>query len=151
MPTGPNGRSVIAGITIAFLYDVYERRSGHDCRAEQSWGSVFVTTRFNPISGVEALDDLLEQSRTETVVLFNHDPHCPISARAFSQMEQVGNEVMLVDVSRERSLTREIQGRTGVHHESPQVIVLRDGQPAWSASHFAITTDAVQDATNAAD
>jgi bacillithiol system protein YtxJ len=98
--------------------------------------------------GVEALDDLLEQSRTGAVILFNHDPHCPISARAFSQMEKLDDDVMLVDVSRERVLTREIQGRTGVRHESPQVIVFRDGQPTWSASHFQITTDAVQSATS---
>ena len=63
-------------------------------------------------------------------------------------MEQVGDEVTLVDVSRERSLTREIQGRTGISHESPQVIILRDGKPAWSASHFQITTAAVQNAAN---
>jgi bacillithiol system protein YtxJ len=107
-----------------------------------------VATRFNQVSGVDALDDLLDQSRTETVILFNHDPYCPISARAFSQMEQLGDEVMLVDVSRERTLTGEIQSRTGVRHESPQVIVLRDGQPTWSASHFQITTEAVQTATN---
>jgi bacillithiol system protein YtxJ len=107
-----------------------------------------VATRFNPVSGVEAFGDLLEQSRNETIILFNHDPHCPISARAFKQMEQLEGDVMLVDVSRERSLTREIQGKTGVRHESPQVIVLRDGQPTWSASHFAITTDAVQNATD---
>lgn len=107
-----------------------------------------MTTRFNSISDVEALDDLIEQSRSATVILFNHDPHCPISARAFSQMEQLGNDVMLVDVSRERSLTRQIQDRTGVRHESPQVIVLRDGQPSWSASHFEITTDAVLSAAS---
>lgn len=110
-----------------------------------------MATQFNAISGVEALDDVLERSRSEPVIVFNHDPHCPISARAFSQMEKTGSQVMLVDVSREKHLTREIQIRTGISHESPQVIVLRDGQPTWSASHFAITTDAVQDAANAAD
>lgn len=101
-------------------------------------------TRFNSITGAEALHDLLELSRVGPVILFNHDPHCPISARAFAQMEGLDSDVMLVDVSRERSLTREIQGKTGVRHESPQVIVLRDGQPSWSASHFEITRTAVQ-------
>lgn len=110
-----------------------------------------MATRFNQISGVEALDDLLEHSRAEPVIVFNHDPYCPISARAFSEMEQLDDNVVLIDVSRERTLTRELQGRTGVRHESPQVIVLRDGRPTWSASHFEITTDAVQDASQAAD
>jgi bacillithiol system protein YtxJ len=109
-----------------------------------------VATRFTKISGTDALDELIEQSRNETVVLFNHDPHCPISARAYAQMEQFEGDISLVDVSRERTLTKEIQGRTGVRHESPQVIVLRGGEPVWSASHFAITVDAVNDATGAA-
>ena len=114
-------------------------------------GGCQLATRFNQVSGVEVLDKLLEQSRSETVILFNHDPYCPISARAFKQMEQIDDDVMLIDVSREKSLTREIQGRTGVRHESPQVIVLRDGSPTWSASHFQITTDAVQEATSEND
>ncbi len=107
-----------------------------------------MTTRFSSVSSVDVLEHLLERSRSETVILFNHDPYCPISGRAYSQMEKLNDEVMIVDVSRERTLTREIQGRTGVRHESPQVIVLREGKPSWSASHFQITTDAVQQAAN---
>jgi bacillithiol system protein YtxJ len=110
-----------------------------------------MATRFNKVSGVEVLDSLLEQSQSETVILFNHDPYCPISARAFGQMEKFDGDVALIDVSREKSLTREIQGRTGVRHESPQVIVLRDGRPTWSASHFQITADAVQEAASEND
>ncbi|MEX1158346.1 MAG: monothiol bacilliredoxin BrxC family protein [Thermomicrobiales bacterium] len=105
-----------------------------------------MATRFTPVSGVNALDDLLQRSMTETVILFNHDPWCPISGRALKQMEQLDEDVTLVDVSREKALTRLIQSRTGVRHESPQIIILRDGQSAWSATHFAITADAVLDA-----
>ncbi len=106
-----------------------------------------MSKQFSYVSGVDAFETLLEQSRNETVVLFNHDPHCPISARAFAQMQQVETDVSLVDVSREKGLTKEIQGRTGIRHESPQIIVLKDGQTTWSASHFEITADAVMNAT----
>lgn len=103
--------------------------------------------RFKPLEGAESLESALDQSTRETVILFNHDPWCPVSARAYRQMEQVERDVLLIDVARERSLTREIQSRTGVPHESPQVIVLRDGASIWSASHFEIRADAVRDAT----
>jgi bacillithiol system protein YtxJ len=119
-------------------------------QGNQKFGRIFLATRFTHITGTDALDQLIEQSRTETVILFNHDPYCPISARAYGQMEQFDGDVSLVDVSRERALTKEIQGRTGVRHESPQVIVLRDGESVWTASHFAITADAVHGATAAA-
>ena len=40
-------------------------------------------------------------------------------------------------------LIRAIEERTGVQHESPQVILLDHGRAAWSASHYAITAQAV--------
>lgn len=104
--------------------------------------------RFKPVSGVDELNEVIEQSNEDTVVLFNHDPWCPISARALHQMEAVDREIAMVDVSRERSVTREIASRTGVRHESPQVIVVRNGDVIWSASHWDIVTDAVERATS---
>jgi bacillithiol system protein YtxJ len=102
-----------------------------------------VSSRFNQISSVEALEEVFDRSATAAVILFNHDPWCPVSARAFTQMQTLDDEVSLIDVSSHRSLTREIQARTGVRHESPQVIVLRRQSAVWSASHFAINADAV--------
>lgn len=45
-----------------------------------------------------------------------------------------------------RELSAEIENRLGVDHQSPQVIVLRNGQVVWNASHFKITADAVAEA-----
>ena len=49
-----------------------------------------------------------------------------------------------------RELSTEIENRLGVAHESPQVIVLRNGQVVWNASHFKITADAVTEAVREA-
>ena len=103
---------------------------------------------FQTIANVDELDALFERSRIdgETIVLFNHDPWCPISARAYTEMRsaELDANVALIDVSRLKVVTRALTERTGVRHESPQVIVLRDGAPAWDASHFGITRDAVR-------
>lgn len=40
-------------------------------------------------------------------------------------------------------LSRTIEERTGVRHESPQVLVFRAGKVVWSASHFQIRGGAV--------
>ncbi|MCX5736115.1 MAG: DUF2847 family protein [candidate division NC10 bacterium] len=48
-----------------------------------------------------------------------------------------------VDVRTQRPLSQQIAARSGVQHESPQIIVLRRGVPIWSASHYDITTDAL--------
>jgi bacillithiol system protein YtxJ len=48
-----------------------------------------------------------------------------------------------VDVRAQRPLSQQIAARSGVQHESPQIIVLRRGVPIWNASHYNITTDAL--------
>ena len=48
-----------------------------------------------------------------------------------------------VDVRAQRPLSQLIAARSGVRHESPQIILLRRGVPIWSASHRDITTDAL--------
>ena len=100
--------------------------------------------RFVPLSDSGELDTWFSRSHQHSVTLFLHDPSCPISAHAFRQMAHVAAEIALVDVSSSRDITRSIEQRTGVRHESPQVLVLRDGQAVWSASHYGITTIAVE-------
>lgn len=103
-------------------------------------------THFVPLQSVDALAELFVRSHTAPVLLFNHDAACPISAFAYQQMKQLGGDIPIIDVIHAKDLTHAIATRTGVQHESPQVIVLRHGQSTWSASHFAIMTDAVQQA-----
>jgi bacillithiol system protein YtxJ len=40
-------------------------------------------------------------------------------------------------------VSRELASLTGVRHETPQVIVLRDGKAVWNASHFDVKADDV--------
>ncbi len=101
---------------------------------------------YTQVTSVSELDEVFKKSARETVVLFNHDPWCPISGRAFKQMAHVDYPTEMVDVSKAHDVSAMIAERTGVKHESPQIIILRDGQPQWNASHFAITADAVTSA-----
>ena len=98
---------------------------------------------FTPVKDIASLDRLVEQSYQEPVVLFKHDPFCPISAAAHRELQQVPEPVSLIDVEHETHISAEVAKRTGVQHESPQVIVLNQGRPAWSASRYEITQEAV--------
>ena len=66
-------------------------------------------------------------------------------------MSEFAGEVSLIEVQRARELSTEIENRLGVTHESPQVIVLHNGQVVWNASHFDITVDAVTEAVREAE
>lgn len=104
------------------------------------------TTQFKPVATGE-LDDWFARSNDEPVLLFKHSNTCPVSAAAYGEMERVMSaEVGLIVVQKDRELSREVEQRTGVRHESPQALVLRRGEVVWSASHFAVTAEAVEDA-----
>lgn len=105
---------------------------------------------FLRITDTKAFEELENRSKDQPVVIFKHSLTCPISAAAYEQMEQFAGEVALVEVQRAGPLSLEIEGRLGIEHESPQVIVLHNGQVVWNASHFKITADSVGNAVRQA-
>jgi bacillithiol system protein YtxJ len=83
-------------------------------------------------------------------VLLKHSTTCPISARAHAaftawaaSLPESAARLGLVRVIEERPLSLKIAAATGVTHQSPQVLLLRDGRVVWHASHFAITEEAL--------
>lgn len=92
----------------------------------------------------------------DTAIVFKHSTECPISANARREMESfesAGGSVPIyrVDVNEQQELSESIAERTGLEHQSPQVIVLRHGRPEWNASGFEITAGAVRGALGLAN
>lgn len=104
---------------------------------------------FTPLADEESLAEALTMEGTS--VLFLDDPFCPISARARREMRRSAIPARVIDVARRSNLSHAVEERTGIRHESPQVIVLAGGRPVWSESHFGITADAVARAVAIAD
>ncbi len=102
--------------------------------------------KFLRVDDNEVLENLITSSRDRPVILFKHSNSCSISAAAYREMEHVNEDVRLVEVQSARDVSREIASRTGVRHESPQVIIMRDGKAVWNASHYDVTAKAVAEA-----
>lgn len=94
-----------------------------------------VDNHFRRISESQSFDELLSRSNERPVVIFKHSISCPISAAAYQEMSRI-QDVSLVEVQTARQLSNEIERRTGVSHESPQVLVLRNGKVVWEATHW---------------
>lgn len=76
-------------------------------------------------------------------LLFKNSTTCPISAAARHEMQRLLEQrpdapLLVVDVNAHADLSREIARRTGIEHDSPQIILLTHGVPRWHASHYAI-------------
>ena len=79
----------------------------------------------------------------ESALLFKNSTTCPISAAARHEMQRLLEQrpdapLLVVDVNAHADLSREIARRTGIEHDSPQIILLTHGVPRWYASHYAI-------------
>jgi bacillithiol system protein YtxJ len=98
---------------------------------------------FFKIDNKETLDKLISDSKTKPVVIFKHSNACGISASAYRELQQLEDQVNLLEVQSARDVSRELADLTGIRHETPQVIVLKDGKAVWNASHFDVKAGAV--------
>lgn len=65
-----------------------------------------------------------------------HSNMCGVSSRAYREMSEFSGPVGLVTVQDARAVSDEIARRTGVPHETPQVLILRENEVMFTASHF---------------
>jgi bacillithiol system protein YtxJ len=104
-------------------------------------------SNLHPLSHIDELDDAIAESRQRPVLLFKHSRTCGVSCEALDELrahleDSTGPATYkLITVQSHRLLSNEAAARLGVRHETPQAILLRDGRPVWTASHFRITKD----------
>jgi bacillithiol system protein YtxJ len=101
------------------------------------------------LTSSEQLMDLLSATTDRRLFIFKHSIRCPISARAFEEYQTFSNlhpsiDCYYVDVLNNREVSNVLTQTCHVKHESPQVILFRNGRPEWSATHYAITVEALE-------
>lgn len=102
---------------------------------------------MSPLTTREELDAALA---APLAILYKHSTRCPVSLDAWHEVARFTRRrpdvpVFVVDVVERRPLAREIAERTGVTHQSPQAIILRQGRRVWHGSHYAITAQTLED------
>lgn len=96
-----------------------------------------------PLQSVEQLDEMVVISDQKPALIFKHSTRCSISRFALKQFE---NEYALedrvdayfLDLLEYRDISNEIASRFGVYHQSPQLLLIKNGQSLYDASHDAI-------------
>lgn len=77
-------------------------------------------------------------------LIFKHSTRCSTSRMALKLFEKRWNEIMpayLVNVVENRSMSDEVASFFEVRHESPQVLLIRDGECVYHASHSGIEAE----------
>lgn len=100
-----------------------------------------------------SLGELVErvEDSGKPVLIYKHSDRCATCFMTRRAVEQVmaqypeNADFVFVDVIRNRDLSTDIARQTSVRHQSPQVIILRDGEVVFHTSHGHIRQDVLNE------
>lgn len=105
---------------------------------------------WSSITDTNQLDELVEESKTQPVVIFKHSTRCGISYNIKHNLEgswdfeETDLKFYYLDLLAYRPISNQIASKFGVTHQSPQIIMLKDGQVVYHTSHHMISTKAIR-------
>ena len=90
--------------------------------------------------------EVLEKSKEGPVFVLKHSTTLPISTGAYSRFESLETDYpkYWLKVREARPVSNEIESDLGVEHQSPQLVLLNEGQAVWNASHTVITENEIK-------
>lgn len=99
-----------------------------------------------PLTKTHQLDELIAQSSEKPILIFKHSTRCGISRMALRQFESAfdSDEIVpyFLDLLAHRDISNAIALQFHVPHQSPQLLLIKDGKCLYDASHGDI--DAVE-------
>lgn len=94
------------------------------------------------LNSVEQLTEIDEKSKNKVQVLFKHSTRCSVSTFAkriltseYSDEIKSKADVYYLDLIAFREVSNLIAAKYCVAHESPQILVIKDGKCIFNASH----------------
>ena len=102
----------------------------------------------------EQLKNIITKSQSKAQVIFKHSTRCSISAVALQRLQKAQQpadvDFYFLDLISNRGLSNKVADTFKVRHESPQVLVIKDGQSVYDESHMSIAMDEILDHAGAA-
>jgi bacillithiol system protein YtxJ len=102
---------------------------------------------WNDLTEESQLAGIKELSSTKPVVIFKHSTRCSISTMAKSRLERAiapdHIEFYYLDLLRYRTISGMLADEFSVHHESPQILLIRNGECIYDESHNGISMDEI--------
>jgi bacillithiol system protein YtxJ len=102
------------------------------------------------LTELEELNNIVEMSKTQPVLILKHSTRCSISImakRALDTHWDIDNsdlKTYYLDLLKYRPISNQIAETFNVHHQSPQVLIIKDGICSYSATHSDIDARAIK-------
>lgn len=105
-----------------------------------------INMNWEKLNEADQLDEIKKVSSEHPVVIFKHSTRCSISSTALSRLERSWNndemkevKAYFLDLLNHRDISSEIAEEFGVKHESPQLLVIKDGKCIYHSNHMGIS------------
>lgn len=95
---------------------------------------------WNELTDLGQLNEIITISNEKPVAIFKHSTRCSVSRMALKQFENefnISDKVTpyFLDLIAYREISNAIADRFGVTHQSPQLIVIKEGKAIYNVSH----------------
>ncbi len=94
---------------------------------------------------LEEIDDIKRASAIKPQVIFKHSTRCNISSIAKRRLEQANPtadiDFYYLDIISHRDISNKVGSAFEVWHESPQVLLIVNGECIYDESHMGINMD----------
>ena len=101
---------------------------------------------WNMIESEKDLEEAIKKSYTTKIAIFKHSTSCFISKtvlrnfeKEIEESQENGTTFYFLDLLAHRNISNKIAEDFGIRHESPQLIVIENGNEINNASHQDIT------------
>ncbi|MGK7389626.1 MAG: bacillithiol system redox-active protein YtxJ [Candidatus Cyclobacteriaceae bacterium M2_1C_046] len=111
--------------------------------------------QWKDLRSTDKLSEIKEKSHEKPVVLFKHSTRCSISSMILSRLqgdwdpeEMADVDFYYLDLIAHRDVSNKIAEEFDVVHQSPQIIVIRNGDVVYHDSHNGISYKALKNNLN---
>jgi len=102
---------------------------------------------WNTLSSVEQLEEIKSASYQQPQLIFKHSTRCSISSMVRSRLERSETPSNIsfhyLDLLAYRQLSNQVAEDFSVYHESPQVLLIKNGECVYDESHQGINMDEI--------
>lgn len=99
------------------------------------------------IQDEQQLEQIKEKSKIRPQVIYKHSVRCGVSSVVKSRLEKAtlsgDMDYYYLDIIHFRSISNKIAEEFQVYHESPQVLLIRDGECIYDESHMGINAQEI--------
>lgn len=108
---------------------------------------------WNKLEKLAQLEEIQKRSMEKQILIFKHSTRCSTSRMALDRLERnwkndemMNIEPYFLDLISYREISNQISNQYGIDHESPQVLIIENGEAIYDSSHFDIDYVAIQKA-----